>query len=123
MSGADISENFGQSSRVVFLKLKEKSAPSFSLFNNYPNPFNPETWIPFELASEEKVCIKIYNSLGLLIRTLELGVRPAGSYISKKNAAHWDGKDENGCKVASGVYFYVLEAGSFRAVKKMSLIN
>lgn len=123
VSGIDMSGNFGQSSRVVFLQLKEKSAPSFSLLNNYPNPFNPATWIPFELASEEKVCIKIYNSLGLLIRTLDLGVKPAGSYINKKSAAYWDGRDENGCKVASGIYFYVLEAGKFRAVKKMSLIN
>jgi len=88
------------------------------LFQNYPNPFNPGTWIPYQLAEDSEATINIYNSEGKLIRTLDLGSRKAGSY-----QAHWNGKDEKGQTVASGIYFYVLKAGEFSGIKKMALVR
>lgn len=95
----------------------------FKLLSNYPNPFNPDTWIPYELAEEAEVAIEIYNLAGQLIRTLDLGLHPRGTYYSKSKAAHWDGCNNAGERVASGVYFYYLHAGSFRATKKMVIVR
>jgi len=81
------------------------------LLQNYPNPFNPECWIPYELAEPGHVVIRIYNISGELIRTLDLGVKGAGTYTTRSRAAYWDGKNEAGEEVASGVYFYQLQVG------------
>ena len=80
------------------------------LLQNYPNPFNPETWIPYALESETSVEIQIYNSAGQRIRTLDLGVKPAGVYLSREKAAHWDGRNDDGERVANGLYWYTLKA-------------
>ncbi len=99
-----------------------KSAPAItksSLNQNYPNPFNPETWIPYQLAESTDVNIKIYNLNGELVRTLDLGYKTAGFYTDKTKSAYWDGMDENGQKVSSGIYFYTIKAGNFLATKKM----
>ena len=80
-------------------------------FQNYPNPFNPETWIPYKLAVGAEVQIKIYNLTGQLIRTLDLGEKEPGEYISKDKAAYWDGRNNSGEEIASGIYFYQLRAG------------
>ena len=85
---------------------------------NYPNPFNPDTWIPYTLAEQAQVTIRIYAVTGELVRTLDLGERPAGAYLTKEKAAHWDGYDATGQPVASSVYFYTFHAGSFRATRK-----
>ena len=90
-----------------------------ALLANYPNPFNPETWIPYKLSEAAKVTVVIYAIDGSLIRTLTLGHQPAGTYQSKSRAAYWDGKNEVGEPVASGVYFYTLSAGEFTATRKM----
>ncbi|MDE0427897.1 MAG: leucine-rich repeat domain-containing protein [Candidatus Poribacteria bacterium] len=90
-----------------------------SLFGNYPNPFNPETWIPYQLASPADVSITIYAADGALVRTLDLGHQSGGHYDSGSRAAYWDGKNEVGEPVASGVYFYTLTAGEFTATRKM----
>ena len=90
-----------------------------SLLPNYPNPFNPETWIPYQLAEPADVTLRIYSVDGRLIRTLALGHQPVGMYHSKSRAAYWDGKNEVGEFVASGVYFYTLTAGKFTATRKM----
>lgn len=90
-----------------------------TLLSNYPNPFNPETWIPYQLAKSAKVTVSIYATDGTLVRTLTLGHQPAGVYQSKSRAAYWDGKNELGEPVASGVYFYTLKAGNFTATRKM----
>jgi hypothetical protein len=95
----------------------------FALLQNYPNPFNPDTWIPFELAEPAEVTIRIYNTGGQLVRALRLGNRNAGAYITKDKAAYWDGKDSEGEKVASGVYFYTLEAGKLMATRKMVIFK
>ncbi len=93
------------------------------LFQNYPNPFNPETWIPYVLAEECQVKVIIYSVTGKLIRTLDLGKKQSGIYLSKKKALYWDGCDNTGQPVASGVYFYTIQAGDFTATKKMSLAH
>ncbi len=90
-----------------------------ALLPNYPNPFNPETWIPYQLAASVDVGIFIYTAEGKLIRTLALGQQPAGIYNSWSRAAYWDGRNELGEPVASGVYFYTLSAGNFTATRKM----
>ena len=90
-----------------------------TLLSNYPNPFNPETWIPYKLAKPAEVTMTIHAADGKLIRTLALGHQPAGIYQSKSRAAYWDGKNEVGEPVASGLYFYTLKAGDFTATRKM----
>ena len=89
------------------------------LLLNYPNPFNPETWIPYQLAETVEVRIDIYGLNGALVRTLALGHQAAGYYRSRGRAAYWDGTNESGEPVASGIYFYRLSAGTFTATRKM----
>ncbi|MBC8230126.1 T9SS type A sorting domain-containing protein [bacterium] len=93
------------------------------LVQNYPNPFNPETWLPYNLAKDADVIVKIYNVSGQLIRTLDLAHKDAGFYLSKDKAAHWDGRDNLGERVASGIYFYTLKAGDFRATRRMLIMK
>ena len=81
------------------------------LLANYPNPFNPETWIPYQLAKAANVTLHIYAVNGTLVRTLTLGHQPAGMYQNRSRAAYWDGRNAFGEKVASGVYFYTFTAG------------
>ena len=90
-----------------------------ALLANYPNPFNPETWIPYQLAQPAEVTLHIYAMNGTLIRTLALGHQTAGMYHSKSRAAYWDGRNSQGERVASGVYFYTLSVGDFTATHKM----
>ena len=89
------------------------------LLANYPNPFNPETWIPYQLSAAAEVTVTLHASDGKLVRTLELGQVPAGIYQNRSRAAYWDGRNAQGEPVASGVYFYTLTAGDFKATRKM----
>ena len=89
------------------------------LLANYPNPFNPETWIPYQLAKGATVTVSIYAANGKLVRILELGHQPAGVYQTRSRAAYWDGRNAFGERVASGVYFYTLAADKFTATRKM----
>ena len=90
-----------------------------ALLTNFPNPFNPETWIPYQLAEPSAVTITIYDVQGRVVRTLRLGHQPAGFYQSRSKAAHWDGRNYLGEKVATGVYFYTLKAGDYMATRKL----
>ena len=90
-----------------------------ALLANYPNPFNPETWIPYQLAKDADVMLHIYTVNGTLVRMLTLGHQAAGMYQNRSRAAYWDGKNAFGESVASGVYFYTLTAGDFSATRKM----
>ena len=90
-----------------------------ALLANYPNPFNPETWIPYQLAKPAEVTLHIYSVNGTLVRTLALGHQPTGMYHSKSRAAYWDGRNSLGEPVASGIYFFTLTAGDFSATRKM----
>lgn len=94
-----------------------------ALLSNYPNPFNPETWIPYQLAEPAEVTLRIYAISGELVRTLALGHQPAGIYQTRTRAAYWDGKNAFGEPVASGVYFYTLTAGDFNATRKMLIMK
>ena len=94
-----------------------------ALLPNYPNPFNPETWIPYQLAKPVNVSMTIYAANGGVVRTLALGHQPAGIYDSRSRAAYWDRRNELDERVASGVYFYTLTAGEFRATRKMLIVK
>jgi hypothetical protein len=94
-----------------------------ALLQNFPNPFNPETWIPFHLADDADVTIRIFDIRGKQIRAIHLGQTPAGYYETRGNAAFWDGRDSYGQEVSSGIYFYNLTAGTFSATKKLTIIK
>ena len=93
------------------------------LFANYPNPLNPETWIPYQLSRPAEVTVSIYAANGQLVLTLQLGHQPVGTYLSRSRAAYWDGRNAQGGSVASGVYFYTLTAGVFTATRKMLIMK
>jgi len=93
------------------------------LLQNYPNPFNPETWIPYKLSQAADVTIWIYDISGGLVQKLNLGSKAVGTYLKKEEAAHWNGKSCAGEEVASGIYFYVLRAGNFTAMRKMLIVR
>lgn len=93
------------------------------LLQNFPNPFNPETWIPFQLAESAEVTVEIITVSGELVRTLNLGVLAAGSYKTKNRAAYWDGNNQNGESVASGLYLYRVKTGSVSQMRRMILLK
>ena len=93
------------------------------LLANYPNPFNPETWIPYQLATDTNVRITIYNTHGVVIRTLELGHQSSGYYVGRDRAAYWDGRNAYGEQVASGIYFYQLETDEMSTMRKMVILK
>ena len=93
------------------------------LAQNYPNPFNPETWIPYQLSKSTDVSIHIHNVAGHLVRTLDLGLKPTGAYMTPATAAYWDGKNSVGERVASGIYFYTLQTPDFAATRRMVILK
>ena len=95
----------------------------FRLLQNFPNPFNPETWLPYQLARSADVIIRIYNNKGELIRTINLWTKNAGVYTSKNKSAHWNGRSQTNEPASSGVYFYQIKAGNFIATRKMILLK
>ena len=94
-----------------------------ALLHNYPNPFNPETWIPYQLAESAEVTLTIYDMNGQLVRRLEVGYQVAGMYRSRSRAVYWDGRNHLGESVASGLYFYTLTAGEFSATRRMLILK
>ena len=126
---ADASLSFliGDSRRRVWRKqvpLTVQCLPKKSeLLPNYPNPFNPETWIPYRLSQAGSVQVRIYDLAGNVVRTLELGERQAGAYDSPSRAAYWDGRNNLGERVATGLYLYRIETDHFSATGKMLIIK
>ena len=94
-----------------------------TLLANYPNPFNPETWIPYRLAEPVEVTLRIYATNGQVVRTLVFGYQAAGFYEGRHRAAYWDGRNAQGEPVASGVYFYHLSAGDYSATRRMLILK
>ena len=94
-----------------------------ALLANYPNPFNPETWIPYQLAESAEVTLTIYDMNGQLVRRLAMGHQAAGMYQSRSRAVYWDGRNQLGEPVASGLYFYTLTAGEFTATRRMLILK
>ena len=93
------------------------------LAQNFPNPFNPETWIPYQLSQPTEVSIQIYNVSGHLVRSLDLGWQTTGSYMTPSSAAYWDGRNAVGERVASGIYFYTLQTADFTATRRMVILK
>ena len=93
------------------------------LLANYPNPFNPETWIPYELATDTTVKLTIYDAHGVVVRTLSIGHQTAGYYTTRDRAAYWDGRNSSGELVASGLYFYQLETDETSSMRKMVILK
>ena len=108
---------------AVGTRMVQPTPEKTALLANYPNPFNPETWIPYQLAQPAEVAVFIHTANGALVRTLPLGEMPAGVYQSRARAAYWDGKNAHGEPVASGVYFYTLKAEQFTATRKMLILK
>jgi immune inhibitor A len=118
-NGQTITADFGYSVQKKASPAPDARPARFALRQNFGNPFNPDTWIPYEVANEVDVTIRIYGTSGLLVRTLNLGRKPAGFYTTREKAAYWDGRNEAGEEVASGIYFYTMVAGDFSATRKM----
>ena len=94
-----------------------------ALLPNYPNPFNPETWMPYQLAIDTHAAIRIFTPTGRLVRDFELGFQSAGFYVGKSRAVYWDGRNNNGSPVASGSYFYQLITSESTAIRKMVILK
>ena len=119
-----ISGPFGKAKQEITSKTSFLGKPvKYQVFQNFPNPFNPETWIPFQMPESADVTVKIYNVFGQTIRTIDLGQKGIGRYLSKDESIHWDGRNQNGELVPSGVYFYQFRAGKFMEMKKMLLVK
>ena len=104
---------------LLYSTLPEKT----TLLANYPNPFNPETWIPYYLATDMSVTISIYDASGSLVRQLDVGHQKTGDYTTRNRAAYWDGTSETGERVASGIYFYTLTTDRNTATRKMVILK
>ena len=116
-------DNIRKAYLTISLKFLDLAPMTTRLLQNYPNPFNPDTWLPYQLADDANVTIRIYNARGQIVRTLHLGYKPAGFYMIRERAAHWDGRDESGQRIASGVYFYTIKAGDFTTTRKMVVVE
>ena len=125
-----IEEISGDATQIALVKrfLKQLLIPvggplETKLYANYPNPFNPETWIPYQLAVDAEISIRIYNTEGKIVRTLFAGHQAAGYYLDRSRAAHWDGRNELGEQVASGVYIYELTTPTFKQTKRFVVLK
>ena len=115
----DVQQGWIQLPALIAYEIPAETA----LLHNYPNPFNPETWIPYQLAHAAEVMLTIYDTQGALVRQLDLGYQQAGYYTSKARAAYWDGRNHLGEMVGSGVYFYHLQAGDYSTLRKMVILK
>ena len=108
----------------IYNPLESPAAPMRTqLLQSYPNPFNPDVWIPYELGEDASVSVEIYNISGQLVRTLHVGMKKRGQYIAKDKAVYWDGRTQLGGPATSGVYFYVLKAGDYVSMRKMAILK
>ena len=103
--------------------LLERLPSQTKLLANYPNPFNPETWIPFQISEESVVNIHIYTAAGEWVRTVDLGLKTVGIYANPSRAAYWNGKNAMGETVASGIYYYAIDTGTFHQAKRMIILK
>lgn len=113
----------GEPENLVRWEAQKILTPPTMILQNYPNPFNPETWIPYQLAQPSDVSIAIFNLAGQMVKELRLGTQQPGFYIDKSKAAYWDGKNEAGEKVSSGIYFYNIKTSDRTVTRKMVVIK
>ncbi len=107
----------------IWLERANQNVTKTKLLPNYPNPFNPETWIPYQLAEAGDVSVKIYDIGGHLVRTLSVGFKPVGYYLTQERAVHWDGRNEARESVSSGVYFLKFVTGDFSATQRVVIVK
>ena len=119
VTDTDVINNKIQLPEIFAYEIPIKTA----LLPNYPNPFNPETWMPYQLAHDANVTLTIFDIKGAAVRRLELGHRLAGHYTAQEKAVYWDGRNKLGELVASGVYFYQLRTPSFRQLRRMVILK
>jgi len=119
----DKSTEFSQGISVLREILESLKPEETVLMANYPNPFNPETWIPYHLGQDSAVVINIYDTTGKIVRTLDMGFQSFGYYASRDRLAYWDGRTEDGEQVSSGTYFYQIEAGDYTETRKMMILE
>ena len=120
---SDGSAEFKKGTTVLRGILESLKPKKTALMANYPNPFNPETWIPYHLSQDSEVIINIYDTTGKIIRSLDMGFQSFGYYASRDNSAYWDGRTENGEQVSSGTYFYQINAGGYTETRKMVILK
>ena len=122
-SNANLSSAEEIALNVLKAILPERLPTQTQLLANYPNPFNPETWIPFELGQDAEVTLTIYDVQGQRVRQLRLGIVIAGRYVTTDQAVYWDGKTETGERIASGTYFYQIAAGDYSEIRQMVILK
>ncbi|HGJ67474.1 TPA: T9SS type A sorting domain-containing protein [bacterium] len=122
-SKGKLADNWSSIKNVDMPNVSESKPMKSMLYPNYPNPFNPETWIPYQIDKGTDCSIHIYDASGRIVRVLNIGYKPAGFYTSQDKAIYWDGKNELGEVVASGIYFYTIKAGEFVDTKKMIIVR
>ena len=106
-----------------YLSVANERVEETKLLPNYPNPFNPDTWIPYQLSEGATVTVKIYDVTGSLVRTIEVGHKPGGYYLTRERAVYWDGRNEKGESVSSGVYFYTLNTDTYTQTRRMVIVK
>jgi hypothetical protein len=117
-------ELYGHDAQPLKVNIRALTIPKRTeLYQNYPNPFNPETWIPYQLTIGSEIMLKIYSSEGRLVKVMNLGYKEAGVYITKDRSVYWDGTNESGEKVSSGVYYYSIQTKNYTSVCKMIVIR
>ncbi len=106
-----------------YLSIADQNVRETKLLPNYPNPFNPETWIPYQLSEGSRITVKIYDVTGSLVRTIEVGHKPVGYYLTRQRAVYWDGRNQNHEPVSSGVYFYTLNTDTYTQTRRMVIVK
>ena len=119
----NINVNYQRGVLVLEQLLAALTPKETTLLSNYPNPFNPETWIPYQLANASDVKITIYDTRGIVVRQLALGHQPPGFYTDRSRAGYWDGRNVVGERVASGIYFYQLQTDNVSLLRKMLILK
>ena len=106
-----------------YLSIANQNVRETKLLPNYPNPFNPDTWIPYQLSEGSRITVKIYDVTGSLVRTINVGHKPVGYYLTRGRAIYWDGQNEKGESVSSGVYFYTLNTDTYTQTRRMVIVK
>ena len=106
-----------------YLSIADPNVQETKLLSNYPNPCNPDTWIPYQLSEGSTVTVKIYDVTGSIVRTIQVGHKPAGYYLTRERAIYWDGRNQNREPVSSGVYFYTLNADTYTQTRRMVILK
>ena len=106
-----------------YLSVANQHVKETKLLPNYPNPFNPDTWIPYQLSEVSTVTVKIYDVTGSLVRTIQVGHKPGGYHLTRDHAVYWDGRNEKGESVSSGVYFYTLITDHYTQTRRMVIVK